>query len=83
MIMTEQDIKELLENLGSKVSILAEENRVSKNRDDAGRKLIALLENYILKEDWMNLYQSTDDPCIKELMMNWGYQLFPEDFKNG
>ena len=81
--MTEQDIRELLENLGSKVSILAEENRVSKNRDDAGRKLIALLENYILKEDWMNLYQSTDDPCIKELMMNWGYQLFPEDFKNG
>ena len=47
IIMTEQDIRELLENLGSKVSMLAEENRVCNNRDDAGRQLISLLENYL------------------------------------
>ena len=49
--MTEQDIRELLENLGSKVSILAEENRVCNNHDEAGRKLIKLLEEYITEED--------------------------------
>ena len=38
--MTEKDIREMLEDLGSKVSILAEENRTCNNRDDAGRKLL-------------------------------------------
>ena len=47
IIMTEQDIRKLLENLGSKVSMLAEENRVCKNRDDAGQQLITLLGGYI------------------------------------
>ncbi|SVA81540.1 uncharacterized protein METZ01_LOCUS134394 [marine metagenome] len=81
IIMTDQqDIRELLENLGSKVSTLAEENRVCKNRDDAGRMLISLLGAYISKDDWINLYQSTDDPYIKKLMIEWGSHLFPKDF---
>ena len=81
IIMTDQqDIRELLENLGSKVSTLAEENRAWKNRDEAGQMLINLLEAYISKDEWMNLYKSTDDPYIKKLMINWGAHLFPEDF---
>ena len=79
--MTEQDIRELLENLGNKVSMLAEENRLCKNRDDAGQKLIVLLKDYISKSDWMILYQSTDDPYVKEIMIFWGPHLFPENFK--
>ena len=80
-IMTEKDIRELLENLGSKVSMLAEENRVCKNRDDAGQQLIALLDEYITADDWVKIYKSTDDPFIKELMLDWGSHLFPDDFQ--
>ena len=79
--MTEQDIRELLENLGAKVSMLAEENRVFRNRDDAGRQLICLLASYLTENDWGNLYHSTDDPFIKKLMLDWGPHLFPEDFQ--
>ena len=79
--MTEQDIRELLENLGTKVSMLAEENRICKNRDDAGRDLITLLDKYIAEDDWVKIYKSTDDPFIKELMLDWGSHLFPEDFQ--
>ena len=79
--MTEKEIQEVLENLGRKVSILAEENRVCKNHDDAGRHLINLLGEYILKEDWVKIYQSNDDPFIKILMLDWGSNLFPENFK--
>ena len=79
--MTEKDIKEVLENLGSRVSILAEENRVCKNRDDAGRQLITLLGEDIIVEDWVKIYQSTDNPFIKDLMLDWGSHLFPEDFE--
>ena len=79
--MTEKDIRVLLENMGRKVSILAEENRVSKNRDEAGRKLIALLNEHIVSDDWLKIYKSTDDLFIKELMLDWGSHLFPKDFK--
>ena len=79
--MTEKDIRKMLENLGTKVSMLAEENRICKNHDNAGRKLISLLENYLSERDWNNLYHSTDDPFIKELMIDWGSHLFPKDFK--
>ena len=79
--MTEQDIRELLENLGSKVSMLAEENRVCKNRDDAGQQLITLLDEYIAEDDWVKIYKSTDDPLIKKLILHWGSHLFPEDFQ--
>ena len=79
--MTEKEIQEVLENLGKKVSILAEENRVCKNHDDAGRQLISLLGEYILKEDWVKIYKSNDDPYIKKLMLDWGLNLFPENFE--
>ena len=79
--MTEKEIQEVLENLGRKVSILAEENRICKNHDDAGRQLISLLGEYILKEDWAKIYKSNDDPFIKKLMLDWGANLFPENFE--
>ena len=79
--MTEKDIREMLEDLGKKVSFLAEENRVYKNRDDAGRQLISLLGNYLTQSDWIKLYESTDDSYIKHIMKDWGTHLFPENFK--
>ena len=79
-IMTAEDIQNILENLGEKVSILAEENRLLQTRDDAGRKLISLLSTNINKEEWVKIYQSTDDVFIKEIMLNWGADLFPEGF---
>ena len=79
--MKELDICELLEDLGSKVSMLAEENRICKNRDDAGQNLITLLEEYITEDNWVKIFKSTDNPFIKEIMLNWGSQLFPKDFQ--
>ena len=78
--MTAEDIQKILENLGKKVSILAEENRVLQTRDDAGQQLISLLSNNINEEDWVKIYQSTDDVFIKEIMLDWGADLFPEGF---
>ena len=78
--MTAEDIQKILENLGEKVSILAEENRVFQTRDDAGQQLISLLSNNINEEDWVKIYQSTDDVFIKEIMLDWGAHLFPEGF---
>ena len=78
--MTAEDIQKILENLGEKVSILAEENRVLQTRDDAGQQLISLLSNNINEEVWVKIYQSTDDVFIKEIMLNWGADLFPEGF---
>ena len=78
--MTAEDIQKILENLGEKVSILAEENRVLQTRDDAGQQLIALLSNNINEEVWVKIYQSTDDVFIKEIMLDWGAHLFPEGF---
>ena len=78
--MTAEDIQKILENLGEKVSIFAEENRVLQTRDDAGQLLISLLSNNINEEDWVKIYQSTDDVFIKEIMLDWGAHLFPEGF---
>ena len=78
--MTAEDIQKILENLGEKVSILAEENRVLQTRDDAGQQLISLLSNNINEEDWVKIYQSTDDVFIKEIMLDWGADLFPKGF---
>ena len=78
--MTAEDIQKILENLGEKVSTLAEENRVLQTRDDAGQQLISLLSNNINEEDWVKIYQSTDDVFIKEIMLDWGADLFPEGF---
>ena len=78
--MTAEDIQKILENLGEKVSILAEENRVLQTRDDAGQQLISLLSNNINEEDWVKIYQSTDDVFIKEIMLECGADLFTEGF---
>jgi|GEM_PF-1444144 L-asparaginase/Glu-tRNA(Gln) amidotransferase subunit D len=78
--MTAEDIQEILENLGEKVSILAEENRVRQTQHEAGRQLISLLSTNINKEDWVKIYQSTNDKFIKEIMLDWGAHLFPESF---
>ena len=78
--MTAEDIQKILENLGEKVSILAEENRLFQTRDDAGQQLISLLSNNINEEDWVKIYQSTDDVFIKEIMLDWGADLFPKGF---
>jgi len=78
--MTAEDIQEILENLGEKVSILAEENRVRQTQHEAGRQLISLLSTNINKQDWVKIYQSTNDKFIKEIMLDWGAHLFPEGF---
>ena len=78
--MTAEDIQKILENLGEKVSILAEENRLFQARDNAGQQLISLLSNNINEEDWVKIYQSTDDVFIKKIMLDWGADLFPEGF---
>ena len=78
--MTAEDIQEILENLGEKVSILAEENRVRQTQHEAGRQLISLLSTNINKEDWVKIYQSTNDKYIKGIMLDWGAHLFPEGF---
>ena len=77
-----KDIRELLENLGSKVSLLAEENRLSQNRENAARNLFQLLKDYISKDKWLDLYNSIDDTYVKNLMLEWGNHIFPDTFKN-
>ena len=78
--MREEDIQEILQNLGERVSVLAEENRVRLNRDDSGRHLIKLISECISPNEWLNIYQNTDDIFIKEIMLDWGAHLFPEGF---
>ena len=78
--MREEDIQEILQNLGERVSILAEENRVRLTRDDAGLHLIKLMSECISPNEWLNIYQNTDDIFIKEIMLDWGAHLFPEGF---
>ena len=78
--MREEDIQEILQNLGEGVSVLAEENRVRLIRDDAGRDLIKLMSEFISPNEWLNIYQNTDDIFIKEIMLDWGAHLFPEGF---
>ena len=78
--MREEDIQEILQNLGERVSVLAEENRVRLTRDDAGRHLIKLISEFINPNEWLNVYQNTDDIIIKQVMLDWGAHLFPEGF---
>ena len=78
--MREEDIQEILQNLGERVSVLAEENRMRLTRDDAGRHLIKLMSEFINPDEWLNVYRNTDDIFIKEIMLDWGAHLFPEGF---
>ena len=78
--MPEEDIQNILQNLGERVSALAEENRVRLTRDVAGRHLFKLMSEYISPNQWLNIYQNTDDIFIREIMLDWGAHLFPEGF---
>ena len=80
-IMNEEDIQEILDRLGSRVSLLSEENRLYKVRDDAGQQLIEQLGEYISSEDWVILFESSENMFVKDLMKEWGAHLFPEDYK--
>ena len=79
--MNEEDIQKILERLGSRVSHLSEENRLCKLRDDAGQELIGQLGLYLSTEDWVSLFESTENMFVKDLMKEWGSHLFPENYK--
>ena len=78
--MSEENIQEILDILGSRVSHISEENRLCKLRDDAGRELIVQLGEYISSEDWVSLFESSENMFVKDLMKEWGAHLFPEDY---
>ena len=79
--MNEEDIQKILDRLGSRVSHLSEENRLCKLRNNAGQELIGQLSQYLSPEDWVSLFESTENIFVKDLMKEWGAQLFPEDYK--
>ena len=79
--MNEEDIQKILDRLGSRVSHLSEENRLCKLRNNAGQELIGQLSQYLSPEDWVSLFESTENMFVKDLMKEWGAQLFPEDYK--
>ena len=78
--MNEEDIQKILERLGSRVSHLSEENRLCKLRDDAGQELIGQLGQYLSTDDWVSLFESTENMFVKDLMKEWGAHLFPENY---
>ena len=79
--MNEEDIQKILDRLGSRVSHLSEENRLCKLRDNAGQELIGQLSEYISPEDWVSLFESSENMFVKDLMKEWGAHLFPKDYK--
>ena len=79
--MNEKGIQDILDRLGSSVSSLSEENRLCKLRDAAGRELIGQLGLYLSSDDWLRLFESSENMFVKDLMKEWGAHLFPEDFK--
>ena len=78
--MSYNDIQEVLDKLGRHVSKIAEENRVYKLHESALKEFISQLSQFISKEDWVKLYESGNEPFVKDLMKEWGYQLFPKDY---
>ena len=79
--MNKENIQEILDRLGNRVSHLSEENRICKLRDDAGRELIEQVGQYLSPEDWVSLFESTENTFVKDLMREWGNHLFPKDYK--
>ena len=79
--MKEEGIQEILDRLGNRVGHLSEENRLCKLRDDAGQELIGQLGQYLSSADWVNLFESSENIFVKDLMKEWGAHLFPEDYK--
>ena len=78
--MNENDIQEVLDKLGREVSKIAEENRVYKLHESALKDFFLQLSPFISKEDWVKLYESGNEPFVKDLMKEWGSQLFPKDY---
>ena len=78
--MSDNDIQEVLDKLGRQVSKIAEENRVYKLHESALKEFISQLSQFISKEDWVKLYESGNAPFVKDLMKEWGSQLFPKDY---
>ena len=78
--MSENDIQEVLDKLGRQVSKIAEENRVYKLHESALKEFISELSQFISKEDWVKLYESGNEPFVKDLMKEWGSHLFPKDY---
>jgi len=78
--MSDNDIQEVLDKLGRQVSKIAEENRVYKLHESALKEFISQLSQFISKEDWVILYESGNEPFVKDLMKEWGSQLFPKDY---
>ena len=78
--MSDNDIQEVLDKLGRQISKIAEENRVYKLHGSALKKFISQLSQFISKEDWVKLYESGNEPFVKDLMKEWGSQLFPKDY---
>ena len=60
--MTEENIQSILDKLGSRVSYLSEENRICKLQNNAGKELINQLEPFIESDDWVSIYESSDNP---------------------
>ncbi|MDP6570012.1 MAG: hypothetical protein QF472_06680 [Candidatus Marinimicrobia bacterium] len=79
--MSTINIQEALDNLGQQVSKIAEENRVFKLHEESLQKFVQNLGDYISPEDWGMIYNTIDDIFIKEVMKDWGSNLFPKDFK--
>ena len=79
--MSEEKIKIILDKLGNSVENLSEQNRLCKIRDNAAKKLINNLNKYIKPKDWLELYNQIDDIYVKELMLDWGKELFPKNFE--
>ena len=78
--MNDNDIQEVLDKLGRQVSKIAEENRVYKLHESALKDFFSQLSQFISKEDWVKLYESGNEPFVKDLMKEWGSQLFPKDY---
>ena len=78
--MSENDIQEVLDKLGRQVSKIAEENRVYQLHESALKEFISQLSQFISKEDWVKIYESGNEPFVKDLMKEWGSQLFPKDY---
>ena len=78
--MSANDIQEVLDKLGRHVSKIAEENRVYKLHESALKEFISELSQFISKEDWVKIYESGNEPFVKDLMKEWGSQLFPKDY---
>ena len=78
--MNDNDIQEVLDKLGREVSKIAEENRVYKLHESTLKDFFLQLSQFISKEDWVKLYESGNEPFVKNLMKEWGSQLFPKDY---